>query len=49
MQKNLLQSTYINPLGTYIMRDTILGFILAIALGIAIGAGLMHWFGILFI
>lgn len=31
------------------MRDTILGFILAIAIAIAIAAGLMDWFDVLFI
>ena len=49
MQKNLLQSTYINPLGAHIMRDSILGFFLAIAIAIAIAAGLMDWFGVLLI
>lgn len=48
-QKNLLQSTHINPLGAHIMRDTILGFILALAIAAGIVAGLMDWFGILFI
>ena len=31
------------------MRDTILGFLLAIAIAAGIVASLMHWFGILFI
>lgn len=31
------------------MRDTILGFLLALAIAAGIVAGLMHWFGILII
>ena len=46
----MLQSTYINPLGAYIMRDKILSFLLSLALAIGIVAFILHWgFDALFI